>query len=428
MRKGLAFALVAYAALSLTACDRTDDRAVGRLNVTGKAEVVAVDGSLKEVTRSRTLRTGEQVTVVDGTAVLSLGGGRSLELRKGTVVRLALETGPLGTSVPRGELVAGDLLVQAPEEAATVVAADTTVQVTAGVARVSRNLAVVVGVYRGSAGVESAGRAESVSVFRQRTVPAPGLPSRATPLTFSATDPWDQRFLGEAIDLSDRLVATSRGFTNPPGYPSGSSVSLFTDILPQLSEQSGFDGSLIDPARAPGETLVGAAIALEGAKGSFPERWASVFAFHDDGAPWGLVAMDQAVSPGPLLATIDGAIRRLSGQRNELAAPTTATSSAQPSTAPVSVPVPSLPTPSDSAPSAGGSTLASASTPTTIVPGGTGAAGSSSAPPAGGGSTTTNRDPYERVTGPSNLGLPLVDETVNSVVDALSGLLRAIGR
>ena len=425
MKKLLVAGLVAVVGLASPACNRSSSRAAGRLTVDGRAEVATVGGSLENVTRSRTLKAGEQVTMVEGTAVLSLGEGRSLELRKGTIVRLGLQRGPLGKEVARGELVSGDVLVQASNDPATVVAGDSTVEVNPlSVARVSRRLAVVVGVYRGAAGVESAGRPASVPALRQRTVPAPGLPSRPTPITFDASDPWDQRFLGDAIDLGNQLVATSRGFTPPSGYGPGSPVSLFLDILPRLAEQPGFSGSLIDTSRAPGETLVGAAISLEGSRSTFPERWASVFGFHDDGAPWGLVALDQGASREPLLATIDGAIRRLSGSRPELAGPGGTPPRAS---SPASVPVPSLPSSSGSTSTASGSAPTGSSAGGTTSSGGTGTGGTSSGGTGTGGSATTLA-PYERVTGPSNLGIPLVDTTVNSVVDALSGVLRAIGR
>jgi hypothetical protein len=345
VKKLLIAGLVALAGLASPACDRDDSRAAGRLTVEGTAEVATVDGSIREVTRPRTLKSGEQVTMVDGTATLSLGEDRLLELRKGSVLRLGLQTGPVGRDVPRGELVTGDVLVQAANDPATVVAGDTTVEVNPqSVARVSRNLAVVVGVYRGAAGVESAGRPANIRALRQRTIPAPGLPSRETPITFSESDPWDQRFLGDAIDLGNQLVATSRGFANPPGVGPGSSVGLFLQILPQLV-QPGFDPSLIDPTRAPGETLVGAAIALEGTKTNFLERWNAAFSFHDDGAPWGLVALDQGASRERLMATIDAAIRRLAA-RTQVAAPaapadpSSSTATLPGTTSPAPVPLP----------------------------------------------------------------------------------------
>ena len=271
MRKLSALTVVLLVALTATSCTRRPSQAVGRLTVDGRAQVDTADGGRKTVTQARTLRTGEQVTMLDGTAKLSLGSGRQLELRKGTVLRLALQPGSTGQSEPRGELVSGDVLVLAQSEAATVVAGDTVVRVATGAARVSRGLAVVLAVYEGAAGVETAGSGASVPALHQITVPAPGLPSRVTPLVYSPSDPWDQRYLGDAIDLGDQLVARSRGFSGQVSPADAASADFFRRILPGLASQP-FDASLLDADRAAGETLVGAAITLQGTRGDFRNR------------------------------------------------------------------------------------------------------------------------------------------------------------
>jgi hypothetical protein len=81
-------------------------------------------------------------------------------------------------------------------------------------------------------------------------------------------------------------------------------------LLPQLATEPAFDDAMVDPDRSPGETLVGAVIVVLSQHGSFVDRWSSVFGFRDDGADWGLVAADQGVDRGPLLAELDGAITR----------------------------------------------------------------------------------------------------------------------
>src|SRR5436190_1132302 len=50
-----------------------------------------------------------------------------------------------------------------------------------------------------------------------------------------------------------------------------------------------------------------AAIPDLGERGSFSDRWDEVFAFHDDGAKWGIVALDQAVKSEPLIGTVEEA-------------------------------------------------------------------------------------------------------------------------
>ena len=241
---------VVVAALVLTGCRRESGEALGRLEVDGQAEVTQPDGAVRAVTGGRTLRAGDQVRVLDGTATLSLGQGRALELRRDSVVRLVLEDSPGGGTTPQGHLLAGDVLVLAADQLATVVAGDTEVDVTTGAARVSTGLAVTVSTYQGAAGVRTGGRAASVPALRQVSVPAPGLPSRATPLLFEAGHPWDRRYLGDAIELGNQLGSRSLGFSAQLS-PGQGTAAFYRQILPGLAAQP-FDESLLDPAMAPG--------------------------------------------------------------------------------------------------------------------------------------------------------------------------------
>ena len=131
-------------------------------------------------------------------------------------------------------------------------------------------------------------------------------------MTFSASDPWDQRYLGDAIDLGDELQARSQGFTAQLASGEGHTAGFYRQLLPALENQPAFSQSLLQPDAAPGETLVGASIAVQGKNGSFLDRWRSVFGFHDQGARWGLVALDQHVTRGPLLSEVDDALGRRS--------------------------------------------------------------------------------------------------------------------
>ncbi|MCA1845587.1 MAG: hypothetical protein LC792_20820, partial [Actinobacteria bacterium] len=411
--------------MTSASCSRRPSQAVGRLNVTGRAQVDTAESGKQTVTHSRTLRNGETVSLLDGSGTLSLGSGRQLELRKGTVVRLAIQKGSTGKSEPRGELVSGDVLLLSTGDAATLVAGETTVQVT-GIARISRGLAVVVAVYQGSAGVDSAGNPTTVAALRQVTVPAPGLPSRRTPLVFTPADSWDQRYLGDAIDLGNQLVARSRGFSAQLSPGDGTTVDFYRRILPDLAKQP-FDASLLDANRMPGETLVGAAITLGGTRGDFRNRWESVFGFHDEGAPWGLVALAQGVDRGPLLATVDAAIGRVPGLA---AQPATPAPSPSPGSGGTVTPAPPVALPV--APSSGGGNEVAlpAGPGGTTTPGPVGTTGTTG---SGTGSTGTSSTPAPNTTPPSestrgavDLGIPIVDDTLNAVVDTLSGLLRAI--
>jgi hypothetical protein len=221
-------------------------------------------------------------------------------------------------------------------------------------------------------------------------------------LEYVPSDDWDQRYLSDAIDLSNQLAARSDGFTAQLGATEGRSVNYFRDLVPALAAEPAFVASMVNPSRPPGETLVGAAIILEGKQGTFAERWGAVFGFRDQGAPWGLVALDQGVSRVGVLAVIEGAISR--GPTSFAAGPPTRTPS---SLAP---------------PSIGGSpatTVAPRTTPTTVRPR-AGATTTTTVAAAGATTTTT-------LARPLNTGAPLVDETVNSLVNTLTGLLNSLG-
>jgi len=373
-------------AVATAACGG-DDPTAARLRVTGVAEVSRPGEAGREVRDSRALRIGDRVRVREGTAEVRLAGNRRLELREGSVIELA--AGP-GESV-RPELAGGSLLVTVDGQPVTVTSSGTEVLVT-GSARLSRTLGLVVATYRRSTEVTSAGRGLSVPAYRQVNLPAAGLlPNRPSPLEYVATDPWDRRLLGEAMDLGAQLTAKSRGFTAQPGSGAERSAASFRRLLPELADEPALDG-LLDPARPAGETLVGAAIVLESRKGSFQERWASVFGFRGEGADWGLVAANHEVDGSAVLSAVDAAI-------NRAPAPVFAGGTVPPTTTRAGPPRPTgrVRTPTPASPSV-------SPTSTTIAP---------PPPPPSGGAVNT--------------GLPIVDQTVGSLVETLGGLLRGLG-
>jgi hypothetical protein len=133
--------------------------------------------------------------------------------------------------------------------------------------------------------------------------------------------------------------------------------------LPALDQEPEFTADLVDAGSRPqGETLIGAAIASLGRRGSFTDRWKAIFDFHQQGAEWGLVALDQGVDGEPLLGAVEQA---LNGTTFEFAAapaasPTTTapgagnttTTSPPPGTPPPTTPPPTSPPPTT--PPAGG--------------------------------------------------------------------------
>ena len=378
-------AVVTILATALGACSGDDDTPSARLVVQGVAEVNEAGEPARDVDGSRALKVGDRVRVRTGTAVVRLGGDRQLELREGTTVELA--AGPEESVRP--ELVEGPMLVTAAGQPVTVTSNGSNVLVT-GAARVSRTLTLNVATYQGSTEVTSAGRTMSVPTFRQITVAAAGLlPARPGPVEYVDTDPWDQRLLGEAVELGTQLVAKSRGFTSQSESGQNRTAAEFRRLLPGLEGEPAF-ATLFDPALPAGETLVGAAIVLESRRGTFEERWRDVFGFRGDGADWGFVAVDHGVDRSAVLRLIDGAIGRAP-------TPVFAGGTIPPTTRPAPVTVPrGRPTPTTAPPPP--------VTTTTTVPLG---------PPP-----TTPR--------PLNTGAPVLDETVNSLLETLDSLLRGL--
>src|SRR5579864_265941 len=187
----------------------------------------------------------------------------------------------------------GDMLATAKSTPLTVTAGSADARVRDGAAHLTRALGVTAASYAGDMDVTSAGRDLTVPALRQAGVPGPGLlPATPTPLDYHADNPWDRRYLGDAIDLGDELQARSDGFTAQLASGEGHTAGFYRQLLPALANQPDFTQALLDPNQAPGETLVGAAIAVQGHADSFLDRWRAAFGFRDQGARWGLVALD----------------------------------------------------------------------------------------------------------------------------------------
>jgi hypothetical protein len=185
-----------------------------------------------------------------------------------------------------------------------------------GIGRLRRDLALTVGVYRGTGTLTTAGRTLAVGAYRQAAVTAVGLlPDRPAPLVLDPADIWDRKYLGRAIDLTAQLNAASTGFTTSLVPPRGDLADFFRRTVTPLANQASFSDGLLSQtpppfqgSRPPGEVLVGASIAVTGQAGSFDSRWRDGFAFRDQGAAWGLVALDQAADGPGLLDLVNGAI------------------------------------------------------------------------------------------------------------------------
>lgn len=287
--------VVFVAVVALVACggdgEPAEDEAL--LRVSGSATVEFADGGTETVDGDATLAFGDVVTLDDGTATLELAGGQTYELRA-EPTSTVLEIGAPPTLTAGDVLVTGGFPAQV-RHASTTVSALGAMKVDAAVPEVVS--------YIGRARIAGAGSLDEVLGLRQVV-----LTSSATPeaLEYDGADPWDRRFLADAIAFGTRLEALARGYTADLGARTPS-VNFYEAVLPALADEREFGADLLDD-RAAGETIVGAAIAVQGREGTFRDRWEAVFAFRDQGAAWGLVALDQGVSSAPLLDTVELAV------------------------------------------------------------------------------------------------------------------------
>lgn len=399
MRRHLAAICAGVLAVAaLAGCSGSSPPAAGRLTVDGQAEILRPGETRRDVAGSQNLKAGDRVRVRLGSAVIRLSDNRRLELRTGSDIELLEAEAPVNV---RPNIIGGDLLVISDDRAFAVGAANAEVAVQ-GDARVSRGVALLVATYKGTAQLSAGGSTLTVPALRQAALPATGqFPTAVTALEFSPNDGWDQRYLSDAMDLSSQLDGRSNGFSSQLRATEGRSFNYFRELFPRLAAEPGFTAGLVNPARSPGETLVGAAITLEGTRGTFAERWAAVFNFRDQNAGWGLVALDQGVARPAILAAIDDAINR--GPAEFAAGP------------------PSRPPTSLTPPNSGVSTTVPSTTSTTVARPRPGATTSTTAPPAPGGTTSTS------IVGPINTGTPL-DSTLNALVNTLTGLLKSLGQ
>ena len=354
------------------------------IDVDGRAVIVRQGGDEETVTDDEVdIHVGDAITLTEGTGRLDLGDGARLELRSGSGDHpdSELVMGPVPT------LESGDVLATTDEEIALTVDG-TRVRVVAGSARASRTSGLEVAAYDADVDLDSAGQERSVPALREMQVPALGHPPEAArPLEYDAGDPWDRRFLGEAIDLGQRLQALSDGYTQNLPDSTPRTPGFFKDVLPGLVDDVDFTATLVDGQRPVGETLIGAAIVDLGRRGTFLERWASVFEFRDAGAAWGLVALDQGVDASPLLGAVTRAV-----DSTELAIGT--------------------------APTGGGRTTTTSGSTATTVPRGT----STPTTRPGGSPPTTVPTPGD----PGDDGGGLLGPVVSPVTDLLAGLINGL--
>lgn len=404
---------VALVVLGVACGDGDQKNEAGRITVDGRAEVGAPGEDITEVRGTAPVHYGQRVNVREGTAVIRLSGtgDRQLELRGGSNVELASGTGSASAAVSP-VLLGGGVLVTTGTGELALTAGEVGI-VVRGAAQVSGGQPMVVSSYTGSADVAVAGQTVTVPALRQLVVPAAGpLPATPAPVAYDAGDAWDLRYLGDAMALGDELDARSQGFSAQVGPSDGHTADFFRGLLDPLAGQPSFTDEALSADRPPGETLVGAAIAVEATMGTFDERWIEVFAFRDQGASWGLVALDQGVTRSPLVTLVDEAIGK--GPSLITTTPPAGSDGAQSGIA-----LPRTPTGGSGSSSGNGNGNGSGS--------GSGGQSGTDPPPASPTTTLPAGGSPPGPKGPLNTGVPVIDDLVNALVDTLSGLLRGLG-
>jgi hypothetical protein len=301
----LLLVLVCLTACGLAACTRETIQAGDARLTFGRAsvQVAPPTGPFRGVADDVRLEKGDRVKITYGNAELRLAHGARLLLRSGSQVTVAE-----APALVHGDAVA----LPGPSDPLTVRSLDSRVDVLTGVTRVRTGFTVVAGVYRGTARLVSAGRTLTVPALRQGEIPAFGVVAeKPTPLNYRASDTWDLHYLGVAVEMGEELQASSASFTDQVKPTEGHTPGFFRALLPSLPSAS-FNECQPELLRPAGETLVGASIALAGPLARFEQRCRAAFAFRDQGASWGLVALDQQVRELPALRReLEVAIGRL---------------------------------------------------------------------------------------------------------------------
>ena len=254
--------------------------------------------------RRRHPPTGRRVEVTSGTACFELAGGGTVEARAGRddVDDTLLE---IGAPV---HLIAGDALAAGP--AGVAIEADGTVVTLRasehrrprhGSAATSRSPPPPTrGRPRSTPPASDARCRPCASSASRRS--AARLPS-PTPLHFDAGDPWDLRYLGSAIDLTrqPRLPGSVTSPRRASCADSASGLRVAAAARWPTSRHSTGRSSPTAASRPRARRWSARPSPCSADEARFAERWDEVFEFRDDGAAWGLVALDQGVSDGAVL-------------------------------------------------------------------------------------------------------------------------------
>jgi hypothetical protein len=276
-------ALIVGVALLGGACARAPEAGSGRVLIPQGGDVqLQRGGEWRAVTEAVSLARGDRVRVGDlGRAFVELPGG-TLELREASALRIG--------SVP--ELETGSLLARATP-ALSVGIGPVQVRAEDAVYRLDRSFSVRVGVYRGEVSLPGSGWDGTVTALRQVGVVGGTVPRGPVALQVDTGDPWDDRLLGDAIDVGRRLQRLQGGVSFE--LPRSGGRELVATALP-LEPRTVFRGL---PERASVDTLSEVLVASVVAATAAPARhiapesaFRQVMALRRIGASWIVVAAE----------------------------------------------------------------------------------------------------------------------------------------
>jgi len=251
------------------------------------------------------LRSGDALTVTRGVAILQTATGR-LFARPGTTITFG------GTSprLKRGEVLIDSL---GGSKAFSIVTQAGRVAVD-GVARIHQGLSLEVGVYDGLAKIKTASASLTVPSLRRAVIAgvAGSTMDSTTPLQLDATDSWDRRLMGVALELDAVLNSRSRGLTL---QVAGAPADVREKVLSATGQWS--DLTVLAPELAVGEAVVAAELAR--AARLRPGGADNALKMRSEGASWGLIAVSQGLKTIP--AEIPGIDEAVVPVVNRLVAP-----------------------------------------------------------------------------------------------------------
>lgn len=275
--------LIVAVALLGGACARAPEAGPGAMRLVAGGEVrLQHAGAWRAVTGTVALARGDRVEVGDrGRALVELQSG-TLELRPGAEVRIG--------AVP--ELEHGSVLASSLSGLAVAVG-PVRVQGEDAVYRVDRSFSLRVGVYRGEVALPGSGWDGRVTPLRQVGVVAGTVPRGPVALQVDPGDPWDDRFLGQAIDIGEQLDRLQDGMAAQ--LPRRGGREAVAGVLP-LDPRAVLGGL---PRRVPVSTLSEAVVASVVASSAAPgrqvapeEAFRQVMALRALGASWIVVAAE----------------------------------------------------------------------------------------------------------------------------------------